>query len=707
MTFERTDLAVGGMTCASCVNHVTRALQKVPGVGQASVNLATERASIEHAPTTNSADLIAAIERAGYAARVVRDESGDEDEHRIAREFTQKRALAILAVALFIPTFVLGMFVGDFPGKDWLQFALTLPVWAIVGSAFHRGALASLRHGTASMDTLVSLGSTAAFGCSIYATLAHQPAYYETASAIVTLVFIGKFLETLTRRRSNHALRALLGLRPHVALVRRDDGSVDKVSIDAIRAGDTIVVPAGERLPVDGIVLEGESAVDVSMLTGEPIPQDAVAGSSVAQGTLNGNGTLVVRAERVGTGTTLGRIVEIVKRAQGSTPEVQRLADRISGVFVPAILTVAALTFVGWLLTHHSWTHALVAAVAVLVVACPCALGLATPAAVIAAVGVAARHGILFRDADAIEHLAGVDIVAFDKTGTLTTGKPEVLDVRSVSGDNDERLVLAYAAALERDSTHPIGSAIVQHTQLQSVHVPQATQTRTLPGAGITGTIEGKTIAVGNARMMADAGVTVPPTDTTVAYVAADGHLIGEIYLGDRLRDDAAAVARALQSDGIAVAVVSGDNARAVREAAEATGAVQWRARMLPEEKADYVQSLQSNGKRVAFVGDGINDAPALAVANVGIAMGAGSEIALETAQVALLTDRLSAVETSIRLAGSGMRTLRQNLFWAFAYNVVLVPLAAFGIVHPIFAAAAMGASSLFVVGNALRLGRR
>jgi len=555
------------------------------------------------------------------------------------------------------------------------------------------------------MDTLVSLGSTAAFFYSIYATFAHQPAYYETASAIVTLVFAGKFLETATRRRSNRALRALLSLRPAAARIRNADGTIREVAVEAIRTGDAIVVSAGERIPVDGSVIEGESSVDVSMLTGEPLPDDVSPGSDVAQGTLNGMGTLIVRAERVGAGTTLARIVEIVKRAQSSTPDVQHLADRISGVFVPSILIVAIATFFGWMLTHHSPAQALISAVAVLVVACPCALGLATPAAVIAAVGAAARRGILFHDADAIEKLARVNFVAFDKTGTLTDGLPNVASITAASIEA-ERLALSYAAALERGSTHPIARAIVRFAEQQNADVVVAEQTTTSAGSGIRGTIDGKPVAVGNERMMRSAGITVRAGTEAIVFVAVDGSVVAELRIGDRLRVDAKAAVDALRNIGIEVAVVSGDAERAVRDVAEAVGASEWRARALPDEKAEYVRSIQARGADVAFVGDGINDAPALAVAQVGIAMGGGSEIALETAQVALVTQEPVAVATAIALARAGVRTLRQNLFWAFAYNVVLVPLAVFGIVHPMFAAAAMGASSLFVVGNALRLGR-
>lgn len=701
----RTEIAVTGMTCASCVNHVGRALRKVSGVADASVNLATERATVDHEPSVSAEALLGAIERAGYGAAVVTDEGGDEDERRRERELARKRVLLVVAVALFVPTLVLGMFAPEFPYKDWVMFALTLPVWLVVGGDFHRDALSALRHGTASMDSLVSLGSSAAFLYSVYATLAMQPTYYETASAIVTLVFVGKYLETRTRSRSNAALRSLLALRPQNAHVRVN-GETREVPVDAIRAGDEVIVAAGERIPVDGTVVSGASTIDVSMLTGEPVPVDVEPGSTVAQGTLNGDGTIVLRAERVGAGTTLARIVEIVKRAQGSTPKVQRLADRVAGVFVPIILVIAALTFIGWLLTHHSAVAALVAAVAVLVVACPCALGLATPTAIIASVGAAARNGILLRDADAIERLAHVDAVVFDKTGTLTEGKPRVMRVLSFNGATESD-VLATAAALEAASRHPLARAILEYSRDNGVNSAHATDVQASRGFGVAGTIDGVAAAAGNARFMQELNVAVEPSASTTVYVARDTQALGSIEFADVARPEAVDAVRQLHELGMKVSIVSGDADVPTRDAAQTVGADDWRARALPEEKAAFVRELQTAGRFAAFVGDGINDAPALATASVGIAMGGGSEIALETAQVALISNDSRDVAAAIRLSQRAMRTIRQNLFWAFAYNALLVPLAAFGIVHPIFAAAAMGASSLFVVGNSLRLNVR
>jgi P-type Cu+ transporter len=693
------------MTCASCVAHVSRALKKVPGVTDASVNLATEQAFISHDADVSASDLIAAVERAGYGAAL----GEDVDARRRDAELARKRRLLILAAALFVPTLILGMAPVEFAFKDWLLFALTLPVWLLVGAEFHRGALAALRAGTSNMDTLVSLGSTAAFAYSIYATIVGQPAYYETASAIVTLVFAGKYLEAAAKTKSNRAIRALLDLRPVVARVRDGDGVVREIPIDDVRPGQTLLVAAGDAVPIDGVVLEGSSEIDASMLTGESMPVTVRPGDDVKQGTINGDGALVVRAQTGGGGTTLARIVEMVRRAQGTTPPVQRLADRVAGVFVPIILIVAALTFVGWLFAHHPWPIALSAAVAVLVVACPCALGLATPTAIVAAVGAGAKRGLLFRNADALERLASVTTVLFDKTGTLTLGKPQVTTVLALSGAS-ERHVLASAAAVESASKHPLARAIVDRATESRLPIATASDVVTERGRGVRGRVNGETIFAGSEAYALARGFDVrvlPASGASRVYVGNDEALYGAIDLGDAIRPEAAAAVSRLQRDRIDLQIVSGDAEAPTRAVAQQLGVQHWRAQATPEQKAEVVRELHDRGERVAFVGDGINDAAALASADVGLAMGSGAEIALETAHVAVLSNDPRAVATGIELSRMTLRTIRQNLFWAFAYNSVLVPLAAFGIVHPIFAAAAMGASSLFVVGNSLLLQRR
>lgn len=710
-----TELGIGGMTCASCVAHVTRALKKVPGVTDATVNLASERASVQHGADVPVRTLVDAVAAAGYEATVAADDAhaDDADAARRDREIRRKRQLLILGIALAIPTVVIGMFVPQFPYKDWLMLALTLPVWGIVGWNFHRSAVKNALHRSVNMDTLVSLGSTAALAYSMYATIAMRPTYYETASAIIVLIAIGKYLETVARGRSNRAIRGLLALRPNVARIRDAHGRVREISIEDVQLGDEVVVPPGERIPVDGTVIEGRSAIDVAMMTGEPLPQEVEPSSTVQAGTLNGDGTLVVRATAVGVGTTLAKIVEIVRAAQGSTPPVQRLADRVAGVFVPTILGIAAVTFAAWVLTGHSWVQALIVALAVLVVACPCALGLATPVAVIVGVGTGARRGMLFKDATVLESIGTASAVVFDKTGTLTVGRPDVVAVHSPNG-HSERDVVAVAAAVERGSSHPLASAIVRAANDSQAEHLAASDAFAERGRGVRALVSGAPALVGTRSFLQSNHITLPdngaePDDATVTYIAHDGAFLGSIELADAPRRESRSAVEELQRLGIDPFIVSGDGDAPVRALAHAVGIPGDHAvsQASPERKAEFVRKLHDQGERVIFVGDGINDAPALASADVGIAMGSGTEIAMETAQAAILSNDPRAVASAIRLSRATMRTIKQNLFWAFGYNVILVPLAAFGIVHPIYAAAAMGLSSLFVVGNSMLLPRR
>jgi Cu+-exporting ATPase len=713
---QQTELAIGGMTCASCVAHVSRALRKVPGVIDAHVNLASERASIKHTAGVGAADLLAAVEKAGYDASVapLGEPTDDSDAARRDRETASRLRLLILAIALSVPEMLLGMLAPQFPGKDWLMFLLTLPVWAVVGWSFHRSAVKNALHGAANMDTLVSLGSTAAFAYSIYATIAMRPAYYETTSAIITLIFLGKYLEARAKGKSNSAIRALLDLRPNLARVQDAGGRVQEVPIEAVQIGDVLMVPPGERIPIDGIVIEGRSAVDVSMLTGEPIPHEVEPGTQVQAGTLNGDGTLVVRATAVGAGTVLSRIVEIVRQAQGSTPPVQRLADRVAGIFVPTILAIAAITFLSWLATGHMWVQALIVAVAVLVVACPCALGLATPMAIMVAMGVGAKRGMLFKDASALEQIGTATAVVFDKTGTLTAGLARVVAVRTLNG-RSESDVLSIAAAVERGSSHPLASAIVLAAEESDVPYLSASTSVAERGAGVRALVSGATVLAGTGAFLERNGVATIPvvsqritSAASIVYVASDGEVLGWIEIADPVRAESAHAIEMLHKLGIATFLVSGDAPGAVHAVADLVRIPRdnVRAQASPSDKAAFVQALHARNEQVVFVGDGINDAPALATADVGIAMGGGTEIAMETAQAAILSNDPRAAATAIRLSRGTMRTIKQNLFWAFAYNIVLVPLAALGIVQPIYAAAAMGLSSLFVAGNSLLLRR-
>ena len=685
-----TELEIRGMTCASCAVHVTQALRGVPGVEDAAVNLATERATVLHG-SLDPQTLITAVERAGYAASTELD--GDRRQSERSQELGRRGRLLALAVALTVAVVAVAMFAPAFPAKDALLAILALPVWLVTGWEFHRGALAALGSGTATMDTLVSLGSSAAYLLSVYEALRGGPTYFDTASAIVTLIYAGKYLEARARVKSSSAMRSLLELRPTLARRRSAGGQTEEIAVELVRAGDNLVVAPGERIPVDGIVIEGVSAIDRSMLTGESMPVDVRADSAVEQGTLNTSGALLIRATAVGAGTHLAGIIDIVHRAQGSTPPVQRLADRIAGIFVPAIIAIALLTFAGWwLVAHHSVADAIVTAVAVLIVACPCALGLATPTAIIAGVGVAARHGVLFKDSSALERAARVTGVIFDKTGTLTRGMPVV-----VGSSSDD--ALALAAALEMQSTHPLARAIVAAARERTLPVAAARDVNAIAGSGVRG-------RVGALDVMVSASPDETVNGTTRVEVTANGSSIGSIDLRDELRSEAAQAVRRLSELGVSTAMVSGDAAGPVRAAALGADIARFYARVSPERKAAIVRELQAAGQRIAFAGDGINDAPALAVADIGFAMGTGSGVALQTAGAALLTNDPRAVADAISIARATRRTIAQNLFWAFAYNVVLVPLAAFGVVQPTLAAAAMGLSSLFVVGNSLRLGR-
>jgi Cu+-exporting ATPase len=683
-----TELEIRGMTCASCAAHVTRALRDVPGVEDAAVNLATERATVLHG-SLDPHDLVAAVERAGYEASTELDEDRFAAE-RLA-ELQRRGRLLALAIALTVPTVAMAMFAPDFPAKNALLAVLALPVWLVVGWEFHRAALAALRSGTATMDTLISLGSTAAYLLSVYDAVRGGATYFDTASAIVTLIYAGKYLEARARVKSSNAMRSLLELRPPLARRRTADGATEEIAVELVRTGDDLVVAPGERIPVDGVVLEGTSAIDRSMLTGEAMPIDVQRDSLVEQGTLNTSGALVIRATAVGAGTQLAGIIEIVRHAQGSTPPAQRLADRVAGIFVPAIMVIALLTFAGWwLLAHRSLADAIVTAVAVLIVACPCALGLATPTAIIAGIGVAARRGVLFKDSSALERAARVTTVIFDKTGTLTRGTPTV-----VASSSDA--ALALAAAVESPSTHPLARAIVAAARERSLPIATAREVYAIAGSGIHGRVDAHEVTI---RAAADGN----GSGATRVEVMRDGTPVGSIDLRDEIRTEALAAVQRLRDLGVRTALVSGDADGPVRETAAAAGIAQFYARVAPEGKADIVRDFQAAGEHVAFAGDGINDAPALAVADIGFAMGTGTGVALQTAGAALLTSDPGAVADAIAVARATQRTITQNLFWAFAYNVVLVPLAAFGIVQPTLAAAAMGLSSLFVVGNSLRL---
>ncbi len=755
-----TTLVVEGMTCASCVRRVERSLSKVPGVAEASVNLATERATVTFAPDeTTIADLIGAVEKAGYGAEEmvvapvpvangVGEYEPDAESVRRQRDLVRRRNTLLLGIALSIPVIVLSMFfMNRFPGENWLLLALTTPIWAYVGWDFHRTALRVVRHFGANMDVLVSLGSTAAFLMSVVATIwpgvVGMTTFYDTTALIVTLIYLGKYLEARAKGQTNEAIKRLAGLRADVAHVVRGGRELD-APLDQVVVGDELIVRPGEKIPTDGVVLSGSSPVDESMLTGESLPVEKGAGETVIGATINQTGMLRVRATRVGSETMLAGIIRMVEQAQGSKAPIQRLADTVSGIFVPAVLVVALLTFIGWTVAGYifgfapqvaaesmaatsPWIVALVAAIAVLVVACPCALGLATPTAIMVGTGQGAEQGVLIKGGESLERIETVSAVVLDKTGTITRGKPELTDVVVAPGiplTQDE--LLRLAAGAEGASEHPLARAIVDGAKGRGiVSATPVERFAAVPGGGIEARIAGHDLWLGTRKLMAghgfetealeDALTPLEAAGKTAMLVAVDGAVAGILGVADTVKVGSAEAIARLQARGITVWMITGDNPRTAQSIAEQVGIPvdNVLAEVLPDAKAMQVKRLQANGAVVAFAGDGINDAPALAQADVGIAMGTGTDVAMETADIALVKGNLRSLVTALDLSHATMRKIRQNLFWAFAYNTILIPIAiaspAIPFLRetaPIFAAAAMALSSVTVVTNSLSLRR-
>ncbi|QDG53868.1 copper-translocating P-type ATPase [Persicimonas caeni] len=737
-------MRIEGMNCASCVSHVEEALGEVQGVSKASVNLATERATVDYLPDKISlADLEAAVRKAGYKALAITDGAagarGEQDARR--RELIEMRRRLTVAATLTVPLLLLEMVPMLLPPvREWLTgviatqtlwylfFALATAVQFGPGWRFYRAGWAALRRGSPDMNTLVMIGTSAAYGYSVVATFMPSllPAgavhvYYEAAAVIVTLILVGKYMEAVAKGRTSQAIRKLFSLQAKTANVIRN-GRETEVPIDEVRSGDVIRVRPGEKVPVDGRVVEGTSYVDESMITGEPVPVEKAAGAEVVGGTINTTGSFAFEATRVGAETVLAQIIRTVEQAQASKPQIQALADKVVAVFVPVVLVLAAITFGVWYFVgpEPALTSALVAAVSVLIIACPCAMGLATPTSIMVGTGKAAEMGVLFRKGDALQTLQEVEVVALDKTGTLTEGRPRLTDL-SVGEAFDEFDVLKLAAAVEDHSEHPIARAIVDAAQSRQLHLPPVRDFEAVAGYGVRAAADGREVAVGADRFMERLGIDLRAHAVEAAklaregktpfYVAVDDTVAAVMAVSDPIKPSSVATVRALHDLGLRVAMITGDNRKTAEAIARELGIEQVLAEVLPHEKAEAVARLQQDGHKVAFVGDGINDAPALAQSDVGLAIGSGTDIAIEAADVVLMSGDLNGITNAIALSKATLDNIKQNLFWAFVYNAALIPVAA-GVLYPVFelqlspmlAAGAMSLSSIFVLANGLRL---
>jgi len=736
-------IPIEGMSCASCVAKIEHGLSAVPGVSRAAVNLATEQATVEYHPGVTDPTAIAeTIRGLGYTPVMAVEAPltpalslqgrGIGMEERQQRKEAAYRALKRrfwVAAALSVPVMLLGM--SEHLGLPvsqtasfWLQLLLTTPVQFWAGWQFYKGAWAVARHGTTDMNTLIALGTSAAYGYSVAATVAPgvftagsatPQVYFDSSAAIVTLILLGRVLEARAKGRTSEALTRLIGLQAQQARVIRDGRELD-IPVEDVKVGDVVVVRPGDKVPVDGVILEGTSSLDESMLTGESVPVDKGPGDRVIGATLNKTGSFRFRATQVGADTALARIVRLVEEAQGSKPPIGRLADQVAAVFVPTVITVALLTFGLWLAfgPGPAFTKALLNFVAVLIIACPCALGLATPTSIMVGIGRGAEHGILIRNGAALEQARALTTAVLDKTGTLTKGELAVKEIVVRQAGWSREKLLQVAASAEQGSEHPIGEAIVRRARELRMALEPLKDFAAVPGHGIRATVQGQPVRVGNLRLMEADGLKVGALEAETArlaeagltpmFVAVGGTVVGIIAVADTVKGHAREAVSALKAMGLDVVMITGDNPRTAAAVAKEVGIERVLAEVLPEAKALEVKRLQGEGRRVAMVGDGINDAPALAQADVGIAIGAGTDVAMEAADITLIGDDLRGVAMAIQLSRATMRNIKQNLFAAFIYNVLLIPVAALGWLNPILAAAAMGASSVSVVSNALRL---
>ncbi len=704
---------VEGMTCASCAQRVERILARQEGVAEAVVNFAGQEARVVADPGVTAGDLEAAVARIGYELHLVTDEENrTTPAERYRAEVRYQRLRFALAALLTGPVLVLAMVLGESEANRVAQAVLTAPVVLVLGIQFHRAAWVRLKSFGANMDTLVSVGTLTAFGYSLWALAADEPVFFDTAAVIVTLILLGRFFEARAKGRAGDAIAGLLELGASHATVLRD-GEEAMLPVTEVVPGDLMVVRPGEKVPTDGVIVEGRSSIDESMLTGESLPVDKEAGDDVYGATVNQQGRLVVEATRVGAETALAQIVRLVEQAQATKAPVQRMADRVSGIFVPVVLVLAVATLAFWLVAGTG-AEALRNAVAVLIIACPCALGLATPTAIMVGSGRGAELGVLFKDAAVFERARTVDTLVFDKTGTLTTG---VMTLADVSADGDAELFLFLVASVEAASEHPVGRAVALGAEEQGIDLGAVTDFESFAGLGVKGTAQGLEVWVGRPKLMAEAGLAVPERHTAAlqameraghtAFLAGwDGEVRGALAVADAIRPSSAGAVAALRRHDVEVAMITGDNRRSAAAVAGAVGIDGVIAEVLPGDKSAEVARIQADGNVVAFVGDGINDAPALVQADLGMAVGTGTDVAIEAGDIVLMSGDPALAVTALELAGATFRTIRQNLFWAFGYNTAAIPLAMAGLLSPMVAAAAMAFSSVSVVTNSLRLRR-